>query len=402
MALFKYTAVDSEGAQREGTIDAVNIDVAITALQRRGLIISAINPIEQKAAFSGRLTFFDRITHADVVMVSRQIATLFEAQVSALRAFRLLAIEARTSKLGDVLNGVADDIQSGSSISTSLERRPEAFSAFYVNMVRAGEESGKLSETFLFLADYLDRNYEVTQKTRNALIYPAFILVTFIAVMMLMMTLVIPKLSEMLAEVGQDIPIYTRVVIAVSNFMVRYIWLLGIVFVVAVVFLVRYARTEKGKEVISRSRLQAPLIGNLYKKIYLARIADNLSTMLKSGIQMLRALEITGVVVGDRVYESIITDAAVKVKGGMPLSDALRSHPEMPGIVVAMIKIGEETGSMGEILETMARFYRREVNNAVDTLVDLIEPITIVVLAVGVAFLLASVLMPIYNIASSF
>ncbi|MEY4747218.1 MAG: hypothetical protein RLZZ416_267 [Candidatus Parcubacteria bacterium] len=402
MSLFKYTALDVDGNERHGTIDAVNMDVAIGALQRRGLIISGIDPSESASMLGRRLALFDRVTNADIVMLSRQITTLFEAQVSALRAFRLLAAEARTPALADKLTAVANDLQSGSSISAALARHPEVFSAFYVNMVRAGEESGKLDETFSFLADYLDRNYEITQKARNALVYPAFIILTFLVVMTLMMTLVIPKLADMLAEVGQDIPIYTKVVIAMSSFVAHYILLIIILLVVGVGFLFRFSRTERGREMLSRARLEMPAVGNIYKKIFLSRVSDNLSTMLKSGIQILRGLEITGSVVGDAVYEKILAEAANDVKGGLPLSEALRKHTEIPGIVVAMIKIGEETGNMGTILETMARFYRREVNNAVDTLVSLIEPLMIVVLAVGVAVLLASVLLPIYNIASSF
>lgn len=402
MALFKYKALDTDGNERQGTIDAVNMDVAITALQRRGLIVSGIDPVESSTMLGRRLSLFDRVTNADVVMLSRQITTLFEAQVSALRAFRLLAVEARTPRLGEVLTAVANDLQSGSSISASLARHPEVFSPFYVNMVRAGEESGKLDETFSFLADYLDRNYELTQKARNALIYPAFIMLTFVVVMTLMMTLVIPRLADMLTEVGQNIPLYTRVVIGISLFFSKYILLLVILAVFGGVFLYRFSKTARGKEMISRARLETPAIGNIYRKIFLSRLADNLSTMLKSGVQILRGLEITASVVGDTVYEKILTEVANDVKGGRPLSEAMRKHPEMPGIVVAMIKIGEETGNMGQILETMARFYRREVNNAVDTLVGLIEPLMIVILAVGVAVLLASVLLPIYNIASSF
>ena len=174
-----------------------------------------------------------------------------------------------------------------------------------------------------------------------------------------------------------------------------------LLFVISTLFLVRFIRTERGKVVFSRARLQVPVIGGIYKKLYLSRIADNLSTMLKSGIQMLRGLEITGTVVEDPTYERVLAEAALEVKGGLPVSEALRKHPEIPGIVVAMIKIGEETGNMGNILDSIARFYRREVNNAVDTLVSLIEPFMIVALAVGVAILLASVLVPIYNIASS-
>ncbi len=402
MAIFTYTALDAEGNERQGSIDAVNMDIAIAALQRRGLVISGIDPAEGSSLFSKRVSFFDRVTNADVVMLSRQITTLFEAQVSALRAFRLLAAEARTPALGEKLTAIGNDLQSGSSISAALARHPEVFSSFYVNMVRAGEESGKLDETFAFLAEYLDRNFELTQKARNALVYPAFIMLTFVVVMVLMMTLVIPQLSGMLAEVGQDIPLYTKIVIGMSEFLTRYIFLFLILIVAGGIFLYRFSGTARGRELLSRARLEIPAVGNIYRKIFLSRIADNLSTMLRSGIQVLRGLEITGLVVGDAVYEKVLADAAVDVKGGMPLSEALRKHPEIPGIVVAMIKIGEETGNMGKILETMARFYRREVNNAVDTLVGLIEPLMIVVLALGVAILLASVLLPIYNIASSF
>jgi type IV pilus assembly protein PilC len=402
MAIFDYTALDQEGSQRQGTIDAVNIDVAISALQRRGLVISSITPQSKGKGLDRNISFFNRITNADVVMVSRQITTLFEAQVSALRAFRLLAAEARTPALGQVLTEVGNDLQSGLPISAALARHPKAFSNFYVNMVRAGEESGKLDETFLFLADYLDRNYEITQKARNALIYPAFIMGTFIVVMTLMMTLVIPRLAEMLTQVGQDVPVYTRVVIGISTFVRNYILLILILIALAGVFLVRYGRTASGRDMFSRARLEMPVIGDIYRKIFLSRISDNLSTMLRSGIQILRGIEITAYVVEDATYEKILTAAAIDVKAGLPVSEALRKHPEIPGIVVAMMRIGEETGNMSKILETMARFYRREVNNAVDTMVDLIEPFMIVGLAVGVAILLASILIPIYNIASGF
>ena len=404
MAIYTYSALDQDGNKREGTIDAVSMDLAITALQRRGLILSSIDPVkdESKGGLGRKLTFFDRITGADIVMISRQMMTLFEAQVSALRAFRLLAAEARTQKLADILTEIGNDIQSGSNISAALSKHPKVFSSFYVNMVRAGEETGKLDETFSFLADYLDRNYEVVSKARNALIYPAFIIVTFAVVMSLMMTLVIPNLATMLTQAGQAVPIYTQIIISVSLFFSQYFLLIFILLAVGAGFLIRYGTTTAGREVMSRAKLDAPAIGSIYRKIYLSRIADNLSTMLKSGIQILRGLEITGLVVEDPTYQRVLTEAASDVKGGMPLSDALRKHPEMPGIVVAMIKIGEETGNMGNILETMARFYRREVNNAVDTLVGLIEPFIIVILAVGVAILLASVLLPIYNIASSF
>lgn len=404
MAVFKYTALDSEGKTREGTVDAVNIDLAISALQRRGLIISKIDAAAQKGSGQGlamNIDFFDRITNEDIVLLSRQMTTLFQAQVSALRAFRLLAAEARTPKLAARLNEVANDIQSGSAISAALAKHPEVFSQFYVNMVRAGEETGKLDETFDFLASYLDRNYAIIQKARNAMIYPAFIIITFIGVMILMMTVIVPKLSTMLTGTNQQIPVTTQIIIGISVFFTNYIWLILILLAVGGIFLVQYGRTEAGKVTLSRTRLEIPAVGNIYKKIFLSRITDNLSTMLRSGIQILHALEITGTVVDDPVYSGILTVVASDVKGGLPLSDSFRKHPEIPGMIVAMVKIGEETGNMGSILETIAKYYRREVDNAVDTLVDLIEPVMIVGLAVGVGVLLSAIIMPIYNIAGS-
>src|SRR3989338_3937110 len=308
MALFKYKAVDPEGAERQGTIDAVNVDVAITALQLRNLILSSIEPQETGGSPWGRIAFFDRVTNADIVMLSRQITTLFEAQVSALRAFRLLAAEARTPALGEKLTAIGNDLQSGSTISAALAKHPEVFSAFYVNMVRAGEETGKLDETFSFLAEYLDRNFELTQKARNALVYPAFIMTTFVVVMTLMMTLVIPQLAGMLEEVGQSLPVYTKIVIGLSHFITRYIFLILILLAAGGIFLFRFSRTAHGREILSRARLEMPAIGGIYRKIFLSRIADNLSTMLRSGIQVLRGLEITGLVVGDAVYEKVLAD----------------------------------------------------------------------------------------------
>jgi type IV pilus assembly protein PilC len=403
MALFSYTATDQSGRERSGTIEALNIDIAIAALQRRQLIVSSVEPAgESKSIFERRIKFFDRVPQRDIVMLSRQVSTLFSAQISALRAFQLLAAEAQNLMLQKVLSDVASEIQSGSPISAALKKHPEVFSPFYVNMVRAGEEAGKLDDTFTFLADYLDRNYEITQKTKNALVYPAFMVITFITVMTLMMTMVIPRLAVILEEVGQDIPIYTKIIIGISNFITNYILLLGILLAVFIVFSVRYARTNRGKLLFARARLQIPHVGDIYRKLFLSRFADNMSTMLRSGIQMVRAMEVTAVVVGDPVYEQILTQAVEEVRSGQPVSETLRAYPEIPGIVVAMIKVGEETGNLSEILDTMARFYRREVNNSVDTLVGLIEPFMIVGLAVGVGFLLAAVLVPIYNISASF
>lgn len=399
--LFIYSALDESGSEKAGTIDAINIDVAITSLQRRGLVISSIKPAESGSFFERRFSFFDRISNKDLVILSRQIATLFEAQVSALRAFRLLASEAEKPLLKETLSEITDDLQGGSSISRALGRHPAVFSEFYINMVHAGEESGKLDETFVYLADYLDRTYEVSSKARSALIYPAFVILTFIGVMILMLMVVIPKLADILKESGQDVPLYTQVVLGISGFFVNYGIFFLILFILGGFFSWRYGRTESGKLSWDRLKLSIPYVGDLYRKLYLSRIADNMNTMLVAGIPMVRAMEITATVVGNEVYRVILSEASDSVKTGVSVSEALSRYPEIPGILLAMVRVGEESGELGHILKTLSIFYHREVENAVNALISLIEPALIVALGLGVGFLLASVLVPIYNISAN-
>jgi type IV pilus assembly protein PilC len=397
--LFTYKAIDNTGEVKEGTVDAVTIDIAINSIQKRGLIISSINPVEDDA-FKKKFYFRRKVSNKDVVILSRQLATLFDAQVSALRIFKLISAEMDNPILKKSLIEVADDLQGGSSISKALSKHPNIFSDFYVNMVRAGEETGKLNDTFDYLADYLDRNYEVISKARNALIYPTFVITVFIAVMVLMFTMIVPKIAAILIESGQTLPIYTRIVIGMSGFIVNYGLFILAGLIVGGYFLVRYIRTPLGAYAFDSFKLSIPYVGDLYRKLYLSMIADNMHTMVLSGIPMLRAIEITGTVVGSGVYKQILSESLIAVKGGSSLSASFSQYQEIPGILVQMIKVGEETGELGAILKTMAHFYQREVMNAVDTLVDLIEPVMIVLLGLGVGILLASILMPIYNIAS--
>lgn len=400
--LFNYKAIDANGEIKEGTVDAISIDIAIASVQKRGLIISEIKPVEEISITKKYLSFWgQRVAQKDVVILSRQLATLFEAQVSALRIFKLISAEAENPVLRRALTEIADDLQGGSSISKALAKHPKIFSDFYINMVKAGEETGKLNDTFNFLADYLDRNYEVATKARNALIYPAFIVTVFIGVMILMFTLIVPKIAAILIDSGQDIPIYTKIVIAISNFLLNYGLFLVAALIIGGFFLIRFLRTAQGAYAWDQFRFAIPFVGELYRKLYLSTISDNLHTMIISGIPMLRALEITSATVTSDLYKQILTESMIAVKGGKSLSLSFSQYKEIPGILVQMIKVGEESGELGSILKTMAKFYQREVINAVDTLVSLIEPVMIVLLGLGVGTLLASVLLPIYNIAST-
>lgn len=397
--IFKYDAITNTGDKKIGTIDASSKDSAISALHRRGLIVSSIEEEGQKKGLM-KLSLFDkRVKMKDIVIMSRQISTLFESQVSALKAFNLLATNTENPVLVKVLNTISSDIQSGTTISEAMSRHPEAFSLFYINMIRAGEESGKLTQTFSYLADYLDRQYQLTSKTKNALIYPAFVVGIFFVIMILMFTFIIPKLSVIIKDSGQEIPLSTKIVFGLSDLMINYGIFVLIAFIGLFLYLYKISKSDSGKKYLDRVKISFPVFKNIYSKLYLARIADNMDTMLSSGIPIIRSIELTSVVVGNRVYEDLLKTTTEKVKSGSSLSDALSSNPEIPSIMIGMIHVGEETGSLGTILKTLGKFYSREVNEAVDTLVSLIEPLMIVALGLGVGLLLTSVLMPIYNIA---
>jgi type IV pilus assembly protein PilC len=397
--LFNYKTLTKDGVKQDGNIESPSLDLALDSLQKRGLMVVSVDPV--RAQWSLRSIFPVKIGSKDIVLMSRQIATLFEAKVSVLAAFRLVATESDNAAIRTKISEVTEDIKGGISISAAMSKHPDVFSDFYISMVRSGEESGRLSETFNYLADYLDRTYELVSKAKNALIYPAFVIASFLGVMTLMITYVIPKLSVIIMESGQEIPIYTKIVLGFSNLVTSY-WYILLLLIGAVIFaLYRYLPTEEGRAAFSRFKLNVPYVGDLYRKLYLSRIADNLNTMIISGVSVVRALEISADVVDNEVYKDILMKSATAIKSGTSISEVFGQFKEIPGIMVQMMKVGEESGKLGYVLETMAKFYRREVDTAVDTLVSLIEPIMIVFLGLGVGILLTSVLVPIYNVASS-
>jgi len=400
---FSYQARTTEGKPREGIIDAPSLESATQALHRQNLIIVRL---EERKRARGLLDLIsapiERVSPRDVVVLSRQLATLFEADVPVVQSMRTIIGEAKKGVLKQSMAEVLDDVQGGASMSQAMAKHPKVFSLFYVSMVRAGEESGKLSEVFSYLADYLERSYALMSKARNALVYPAFILLAFAAVVVVIMTVVIPKISEILEETGQELPIYTKVVIGVSSFLQNFWPILFVLLALFAAFAWRYLQTPGGRLAWSRMLISIPLIGILYKKIYLARIADNLETLLSSGVPVIRSLQITADVVGNEIYRNILLGSIESIKGGATIADAFGRYPEIPSLVTQMVRIGEDTGKLNVILKSIARFYQRDVDNLVDNLVSLIEPFLIIVLGAGVGILVASVLIPLYNITAAF
>lgn len=399
---FNYQARTQEGELRTGAIEAITSDVAVASLQRRGFVVVSLEP-EKEALFSrSSFQLFQRIKQKDIVILSRQLATLFEAKVPVVESLRVIISEMTNHLLEREIISLLDDIQGGAAMSQAMSRHPKVFSTFYVNMIRSGEESGKLDETFTYLADYLERSYELNSKARNALIYPAFVLFTFVLVMILMFVVIIPQLIPILEEVGGELPIYTRMIIGLSEFTQEFGVLIFVVFGLLGLFLWRYYQTPQGRLAAHRFQIAIPIIGTMYQKLYMARLTDNLQTLLSGGIPVVRALEITAAVVGNEMYRLIVLDCIELVKGGNSISQSFAQHPEIPPLLSQMVRIGEETGRLDSILKNISRFYKKEVDNLVENLVDLIEPVMMLVLGGGVGILVAAILLPIYSITAQF
>lgn len=403
--IFHYTWLNNNGNKEEGELDATSLDNAIVILQKKGIttILEVTEKVDKQnnvlAATSS--LFKQKIKPKDIVLFSRQVSTLFEAGVSALRAFRLLAQENENKTLQEQIMGVADDIETGISLSDALSRKPELFSNFYVNMVKAGEESGKLNEVFLFLADYLDRNYELNQKIKKALTYPSFVIGTFILIMVGMLTFVVPKMAKMFAEEGAVLPLVTRIVLFISDLFVKYGPITFPILGIAWFFFYRWTKTEEGGFIVDTYMLEVPVLKNVVQKIFLQRLSDNMNTMLANGVPIVKSIDITTSILDNRVYKKLMARVSEKVQTGKSFSKALYEEPLVPNILVQMVHIGEETGELAYILKNLASFYRRELDTAIDSMIGLIEPAMIVSLGIGVGVLVSAILLPMYSLSDA-
>ena len=400
MSQFRYKARTSSGEARDGVVEARSPEAAMEALHRADLVVIEIMPTGGGSLFARRFSLFGGIHQRDLVVFSRQLATLFQAKVPVIQSLKTLAVEADNPNFPAVIGEIMDEVSGGSSLAQAMIKHPSVFSRFYTSMIRAGEESGKLEEVFLFLADYLERSYTLTSKAKNALIYPIFVLVAFIIVIVVMLVTVIPRLAGIFIELGQSLPFYTQAIIWVSIFLQQWGFIFLILLAVGAVLAWRFSLTPRGRDVVDGLKLKLPLVRGLVNKNSPARLTDNLSTLIVAGIPIIRALEITSDVVDNNVYRRIIGDATEAVKAGSTISSSFDKFREIPPLVTQMIRIGEESGKLDLILKNAATFYQRDVDNLLENFVSLIEPALIVFLGGGVGILVIAVLVPLYNLAS--
>ncbi|MFH1451258.1 MAG: type II secretion system F family protein [bacterium] len=395
---FDYQARTREGQVQAGVIEASSKEAALNVLQGSGVYVTFLEPAED-TLYTKRIRIFKGSSRKEMVIFTRQLAILFKSSVPVTEALRTLAIQTKNDDFKKMIDEIAEKIEGGTTLSQAMAMYPDNFSAFYIGMVKSGEASGRLSDVLEYLADHMERDYNFYLKVVMAMIYPFFVGFVFIAVIILMITFVIPQLSQVLKETGEKLPWVTERVIGFSDYVTAH-WMIIIFAFVAIAFLVfRLIKSREGKAWLSDVSLKVPLLGDFIKKIYLTRMAENLSTLISSGLPIIQALEITEDVLGNQVYKNIVAEIREEVKKGESISSVLAKHPQFfPPLFVQMVVVGERTGKLESTLLSIVSFFQKDVERTLDSLIGLLEPIMIIGLGLLVLGLMGSVLLPVYQI----
>lgn len=398
---FKYTALDAKNKKQKGYVKAIDKREAKDILKKSGLTVISLDS-EDFSFFQEKIAIlWEGISAKEFVIFSRQLAILIDSNVPILQALRAIAAQTESNFLSIRIQQIIADVEGGSSVSVALEKHPDTFSRFYVNMVKAGEVSGNLQQALNDLADNIEKNYDLSNKLKSAMYYPGFIFSAMIAVVFLMMSFVMPKLLTVLKDTDVVLPLQTRILIWCSDFFAAYWWAIGPSIVGIAIAGFYYVKTEDGRREYDQLILKVPIINRILKNIYIARFSENLTSLLKSGLTINIALMITSDVIGNEVYREAIRDVVGEIKRGDKIGDSFDRSQIFPPIVVQMLRVGEDTGKIDYTLSKITDFYTKEADTMVKNFSSLIEPVIMVILAIGVGILVSAVLLPIYQISTS-
>lgn len=398
---FNYQARNKKGETQTGVIEASSREAAVQLLSRHDLYVTLLDEERAAPMYSKRLAFLDRVPVRDIMLFSRQLSIMFQSRVSLVEALQVLGSQMKNASFKEKIFEISESVEGGTAFSQAIEKYPSLFSSFYVNMVKSGEASGTLSGVLDYLADHLEREYYLASKIKGALVYPMFIVFLAVAVLFLMMYFVIPNLSRVLESMGTELPAITKVVLWLAGVTRTWGWLLFLLSGIAAFLVFRYSKTKEGKRFFSILSLQTPSLKQFLSMIYLSRFAENLSTLIAGGLPIVQCLDITANIIGNDVYKDIIQEASAEVKKGSRISQVLQKYPsQFPPVFTQMVFVGEKSGTLDKSLMSIVRFYQKEVELAVEKLLSVLEPALIVVLGLLVGGMMASVMLPLYNMAS--
>ncbi len=399
---FKYQAKTKEGENQVGVVEAANREAAATILAGHNLFILSLEEAEKISWYERIADFlFGRLRRKDLVVFMRQLATLLEARVSLNISLKTLYEQTAQPRLKEAALQISEDVDAGLSLSQALERQSEIFSRFIVSMIRSAEITGNLDVVVGFLADYLEREYELVVKARSAMIYPSLVVGLFIVVAFILVTFVLPQIGPIFFQAGVSLPFFTLLLVNTGSFLSQW-WLvvifgLGILIIVAV----DYAATPEGKSTLDELKIRFPVVSKIYLPIMLSRVANAAALLLRGGIPAVQALEIIGETTDNVIYREVFHQIVEDVRQGQTLFSSAAKYPDyFPQMFVQMLAVGETAGQLEQTFVRLSRFYGREADNMLSNLVELIQPVLITGIGILVGLLFASILLPLYQLMS--
>ena len=400
MAEFLYKAKDLQGNDHNGSVESPDAHSAVAVIRKKNLIIISLVPKN-----SGTNNFLDRflnkVSFSDLVIITRQLATMISSGLVLSEAIDILEEQQTNKILKDALADISQDVKGGLTLAQALGQYPRIFPHLYVNLVKSGETSGKLDSVLLQMADGLEKDREFQSKIKGAMIYPVLVLSMMVVVIIIMMVFVIPKLVTLYTQSTIELPLPTKILIGASTLFTNYWWVLVIIMVGAVVGINRWKKTPEGNLFLGKLILKIPIVGKIVTNVTLTNFNRTFGLLTSAGIPLLESIGIVSDLTDNPVFKIALKDAYNGVEKGLPFSSLL-SATVFPKIVSQMIKVGEETGKVDEIFLKLADFFESESDHLVKNLTVAIEPIVLVILGIGVAFLVISIILPIYKLTTSF
>lgn len=398
MPIYQYRAQDKNGNSVNGLVESPTEEVAVDLLREKNLSVLYIK--EEKQSRWVYLPFINRIKVRDIVIFARQFAVLISANVAMVQSLKIVQDQTENQKLKLILNEVADDVEAGTRLSEALAKHPKVFTNFFISVIRSGETSGKLEEVLSYLADEMEKDYDMMAKIRGAMIYPVIIFILLVVVGVVMMVVVVPKLTSILTETGTELPLATKMLIGLSAFLTSYWWMLIVASAGLAVAYRFYSATPFGKRNIDLIKLNLPIFGTLFRRIYLVRFTRSMHTLIVGGVTITKSLKISADVVGNEIYKELIEETVKQVEDGNSISAVFVQSPEVPKMVGQMMSVGEKTGKLEVVLERITYFYSREINNIIANLMTLMEPLILIVMGAAVIGVVMAIMQPMYNMSA--
>ncbi|MFH1412881.1 MAG: type II secretion system F family protein [bacterium] len=403
MPFFKYKVVNKDYEKEQGTIEAASEQQVENVLLEKGYQIISVRKSLSDQLFKHHFNrFFNRVKAKDLVVFFRQFSVLISASITLTQSLRILSDQIENPSMRSILIEVSNDVDTGERLSDSMEKHGSIFSDFHVSVVRSGEKSGKLDESLGYLADEEEKNYDIVKKLKNAMMYPAIVLTAMITVGILMMIFVVPKLVDIFEEVGGQLPIMTRILIATSSFLVNFWWLV-IIFVIALVTSVKFfSKKPFGRKQIDYIALRLPIFGKIIQKMNIIHFARSMSTLIVGGVTISNALKITRSIVTNNIFKEIVSQTIIEVEQGNSISTVFSKSKEVPSMVPKMMIVGEKTGKLDFVLERINAFYTKELDATLENLMVLLEPVIMIIMGVAVGLMAAAIILPMYSLTSQF